>query len=255
MVNPAALLPVALGAIASIAGVVALRRGYRSRKRAALTASAESKQVTDLTAADGRVSLSGTVETADRSIDAVFGDGSGPVVKTEAARYDDAPSADTDGDGVGELQSSSGSYDYRQQAVQAESFEIADGSGTLRIDADGTADAVVEPDASVDIAEADPENVSALADELGDELLIGSQTARIRQGVVEVGDEVTVQGVPEHTGGELVLGSGEIPVLVSDRPKAETEQAQAAGGIGQYVIGAVLLLVGLVVMALPFVVG
>lgn len=255
MVNPAALLPVALGAIASIAGVVTLRRGYRSRKRAALTASAESKPIADLTAADGRVSLSGTVETADRSIDLVFGDGSGPVVKTEAARYDDAPSANTDGDGVGELQSNSEGYDYRQQAVQAEPFAIDDGTGTLQVDADETADAVIEPDTRVDTAEADPENVSALAEVLREQLLISPQTARIRQGVVEVGDEVTVQGVPERSGDDLVLGGGEIPILVSDRSRAETEQAQADGGVKQYVIGAVLLLVGLGVMALPFVVG
>lgn len=254
MVSAATLLPVALGAVASLAGVVALRRGHRSRKQAELTASAESKAIADLTAEDGRVSLSGRVEAAEDPVESVLADASGPVVKTEAARYNAGTSGDMDGDGVRETNEGAGSYDYRQEAVQASAFDIDDSTGQIHVDVDGTTDAVVEPTAHVDVENGAPEEVIGLADELGDDLIIGSQTARIRQGVIEIGDDATVQGVPRQTGEGLVLGAGEVPVLVSDRSKSETEQAQAAGGVGQYVLGVVLLLVGVGVMALPFVV-
>lgn len=236
MVSTGVATVAVVAGVGGLIGLAMLRASYTRLRRARRTTGTESKSIADLSPDDGRVSVTGTVADAEGTRTAHVLDREAPVVRTEAAQYVTENTSE-----VREFESDThGEFDYRQSAVRAAPFELRDDTGSVRVAAaDDATDAVLDGEDHVDVQRsADPREPVASAVAASDDLLLGSQTARLREGVAAVGDEVTVQGVPRRAdGGGLALAPGDAGLLVADGDPEETADEQAEGWLGYLLLG------------------
>lgn len=240
MVATDVALTAVAAALGGLIGLAMLRASYTRLRRARRTEGTESKPTGDLSPADDRVSVTGTVADPEGTRTAHLLDREAPVVETEAGRFNERANVDAGPDETDpELETTGGSYDYRQRAVRAAPFELRDDTGSVRVEADDeTTDAVLDAEDHLDVRNADdPREPIAAAVAASDDLLLGSQTDRLREAVAAVGDEVTVQGVPTGDGGDLALVAGDAGLLVADGDPEAAADAQAEGWLGYLLLG------------------
>jgi len=240
MVATDVALTAVAAAVGGLIGLAMLRASYTRLRRARRTTGTESKSIADLSPDDGRVSVSGAVADPEATRTAHLLDRDAPVVQTEAGRFHERATVDAGPDETDtDLQTTGGSYDYRQRAVRAAPFELRDDTGSVRVEAvDETTDAVLDAEDHFDVRSADdPREPVASAVAASDDLLLGSQTDRLREAVAAVGDEVTVQGVPTAEGGDLSLAAGDAGLLVADGDPEAAADAQAEGWLGYLLLG------------------
>lgn len=240
-----------IGAALALIGVALLRGGVIRRQRAKRTQNTTEKAIADVSPSDDRVSVTGTVENPDGTVDAHLASDGGAVVQTEAATYNEKSTSDNDATGINTGGVGRGSYQWRQSDVRATAFDVTDDTGTVRVTPDGDVDAVIDEDEVVDVQDTD-NPIPAVSDavDAADDIILSNHTDRMREGAVGAGDEVTVQGHPQNGGDGLALGSGGAPLLVTDGTPEEASDEQAEGWLGRVLVGALFVALGVGALAL-----
>ncbi|WP_323675466.1 GIDE domain-containing protein [Halorubellus sp. PRR65] len=231
-------------ALLAAGGAYMLYATRAGRARADAIDGTPERPVGELTAGEGYVALSGRARAStDERVPATIAGTDGVAVQTIVEEY------------VGTSPGDARRSDWQALYGDADAvpFAVADDTGTIPVESpDGDAEGVtVDPTVvEVEPGEDPPANVARwIAETDGVERDPDTRRA-YKQGVIEDGESVSALGEPVERDGGLVLTGDDRPdeFVVSDL--SEDELSDEAGyGLAGYVVGAILLAVGVVPLA------
>lgn len=227
----------------ALGGAYMLKRTYERNQHAAEVESTDPTAVGDLQPGDGPTVVEGTARAVgDERVEAPMLDSEGVYVYTQIEER----SAREVGEQTGPA------WETLYTESDAVPFVIDDGTGEIPVEKPERGVTKLDPEVfEAESGEEPPEPARRWLD--GTDVDIEEEVdphKAYKQGLIEDGETVYARGEPVSDGGDIVLTGDDHPddFLLTDLAREELSEEESAGSLG-YIVGLVLLAMGLVPLA------